>query len=229
MAEIKLYGMIASPNVFRVALALEEKSIQYTINDQIMSEEFLKKSRWGLMPCLEIDGTPRAESLALLEWIEDKYPEKPLMPKDADQKALVRSWIHRIQNSILSNRFTKVFNPQGAEQAQTNLKGALNDLNQELKNKQYIVGDTYTLADCQMAIFYVGLDQLKDIVGITLEDYPEIKKHKELVTARDSFKKIDPSEMLAGFIKNLSNPEEKQKMSEGRLERMQKWKSLREA
>jgi len=223
---ITLYGMIASPNVFRVALALEEKGLTYTIKDNVLSDDFLKKSRWGLMPCLDIDGQSRAESLAILEWLEDRFPDKPLLPQDVNERSKVRMWMHHIMHELLNNRLTGVFNPGGAAAAREKLKAGLGDVNKELTGRTYVVGDSFTLADLQLAVFYVAFKELNDLIGVRLEDYPAVQAHYVRTTQRPTFVKIDPSEFFAGFVKSLASPEGMKQFGEQRAARMKRWAEL---
>ena len=61
---------------------------------------------------------------------------------------------------------------------------SLKYFNSVLSESEYVAGDRYTFADIQMITttdFFIGLNQLK------LEDYPEIQRHTDLMSQRESF------------------------------------------
>jgi maleylacetoacetate isomerase len=94
--KLVLYHYWRSSCSWRVRWSLAHKNIAYKsvavdlLTTQQQSRDFLAKNPAGYVPCLEIDGTPLAESLAILEWLEEAYPEKPLMPVDPMSRAFVR-------------------------------------------------------------------------------------------------------------------------------------------
>ncbi|PIN75527.1 hypothetical protein COV18_03155 [Candidatus Woesearchaeota archaeon CG10_big_fil_rev_8_21_14_0_10_37_12] len=223
---VKLFGRIGSPNVLRVALALEEKQIPYELIENIMIDEFLKNSRWGLMPCIEYQGNYISESLAILEFLEDQFPDKPLLPDSIVEKAQARSWMYRVALTVLDTRRKIWFGPD-KEQAKQELKEQLEDINKELEGKTFLVANTYTLADLNLSLFYVALDEFKNVLGTDLDQLPNLKKHKEAITSRPSFKKLDPSESFAGFIKGMADEEIRAKIVASKQERIQKWKEQR--
>ena len=202
MAEITLHGMLGSPNVFRVAFALEMRGLKYAHNEDLESEQFLKSSQWGMMPSLTIDGVSRSESIALIEWLEDKFDQNPLLPEDADERALARSWFYRVNSMLTANRLTPVFNPAGVDAARSKMNHVLKDLDHALAKHRFVVGDSASFADVELGIFYLGYDLIKDRIGVDIDQYPNVKKHKQMITSLDAFKRIDVSESVVAFVKN---------------------------
>lgn len=98
----------------RVRWALNYKRIHYEIIDynSISSSELHELSPLGKVPALVIDGKPFAESVAILEFLEEQYPERPLLPDSPFQRAKVREaveiingWIHPVQCSSVPRFF----------------------------------------------------------------------------------------------------------------------------
>ena len=88
--EIDVYGHWRSNAMYRVRVALNLKGVAYRelpvdldAGEQ-RSPEFLARNPMGAVPALvEGDLPPLTQSLALLEYIEERYPEPPLLPADA--------------------------------------------------------------------------------------------------------------------------------------------------
>jgi maleylacetoacetate isomerase len=79
-----------------VRWALEHKRLTYkshTINllkGEHKEPAYLHINPAGVLPTLVVDGVPYSESLALLEWIEESYPQRPLLPQTPNERAFVR-------------------------------------------------------------------------------------------------------------------------------------------
>lgn len=85
-----------SPPAWKVWLALEHKEIAYELqlvsfqHGDLKKPEFLAKNPRGKVPFIEDDGLVLWESSAILEYLEDKYPDKPLLPRDVPARARIR-------------------------------------------------------------------------------------------------------------------------------------------
>ena len=108
---VKLFGYWRSSAAYRLRIALNLKGIAYEQvsidlkNGQQTSDEWLAIQPQGLVPVLEVDGTRLIQSPAILEWIEETWPDPALLPGSANDRALVRGWsaaigcdIHPVQN-----------------------------------------------------------------------------------------------------------------------------------
>src|SRR5690606_30182383 len=80
-----LHGYWRSGTSYRTRIALTLKGLAY---DQVgidlrtgahKSEAFLRLNPQGLVPALEADGTVLTQSPAILEWLEERHPEPPLL------------------------------------------------------------------------------------------------------------------------------------------------------
>ena len=107
-----LHGYFRSSASYRVRIAFNLKKLSvvqishHLRRDEQRSPEYLKINPQGLVPSLIADdGNTLTQSLAIIEWLEEKYPEPPLLPSDEQQRARVRAFalavacdIHPIQN-----------------------------------------------------------------------------------------------------------------------------------
>ena len=94
---MKLYGYFRSSASYRVRIALSLKGLDYDLqpihlrrNEQ-RAPEFLERNPQGLVPALEHDGAVLAQSLAIIEYLEERFPEPPLLPSAPADRAWVRA------------------------------------------------------------------------------------------------------------------------------------------
>ncbi|WP_237476595.1 maleylacetoacetate isomerase [Lichenibacterium dinghuense] len=93
-----IYGHWRSNAMYRLRVALALKGVSYReipvdidAGEQ-RSPEFLARNPMGAVPALVEDGLPPlTQSLALLEYVEERFPQRPLLPADARGRARVRS------------------------------------------------------------------------------------------------------------------------------------------
>jgi glutathione S-transferase len=96
MARIKLYDFASSPNCQRVRVVLAEKRLPYDIvpidlrKKEQKNPDFLRLNPYGKVPVIVDGDTVLYESCIINEYLDDKYPEPPLMPKDPALKAKIR-------------------------------------------------------------------------------------------------------------------------------------------
>jgi glutathione S-transferase len=93
---IRFYYGSGSPFSWRVQLALEEKGLAYEPmllsfeKGEHKSAEHLARSPHGKVPAFEDDGATLYESSAIVEYLEERYPDRPLLPRDPAARARVR-------------------------------------------------------------------------------------------------------------------------------------------
>jgi maleylacetoacetate isomerase len=94
---MKLYNYYRSTAAFRVRIALNLKHLAYEYVSRHLRKgehrtaEYLALNPQGLVPALEDGGRVFSQSLAIIEYLEEKYPQPPLLPRDAGDRAVVRS------------------------------------------------------------------------------------------------------------------------------------------
>ena len=94
---MRLYAYYRSSTSYRVRIALNIKHCDYGIvpvdllTAQQRSDAYRALNPFAGVPVLETEGRHYAQSMAILEWLEESYPDPPLLPSDADSRAIVRA------------------------------------------------------------------------------------------------------------------------------------------
>jgi maleylpyruvate isomerase len=128
---MKLYNFFRSGTSHRVRIALNLKGLAYEYaavdlrSEQHLTPDFKAVNPQGLVPALVLDdGRVLTQSPAILEWLEERYPEPPLLPQNADDRARVRALaavagcdIHPVNNRRILEALRSDF---GADEAAVN-------------------------------------------------------------------------------------------------------------
>jgi glutathione S-transferase len=141
--------------------------------------DFLEVSPYGLVPALVDGDTVVYESAIINEYIEDKFPNPPLMPPDPAGKARVRIWID-FCNTKLGEAARGVVHGENPDQARIGLRRQLARLENEMDGKDFIAGG-YSLADIN---YFPFLARLEERCDVSLKEYPRLKAWMERVGAR---------------------------------------------
>src|SRR6185369_2543495 len=110
---LKIHGALLSPFVRKVRIVLTEKQIPYELvraNPFEKSPEFLALSPLGRIPALEDEeGRKLADSSVIAEYLEERFPEPALFPRDPYERARVR-WFDEYADGGMGPSLTgKVF------------------------------------------------------------------------------------------------------------------------
>ena len=173
MAEkIKLYDFASSPNCQRVKVVLEEKKLPYeTVRVDLRKGEqkkadYLKLNPYGKVPVIIDGGTVLYESCIINEYLEDKYPQPPLMPKDPAKKAKARILtdygMNHLDGPYQKLRMEKMKdekerNQETIDNATKELKNLLQRFEREIGDQSYLVGD-FSLLDADLIPRFLRLE-----------------------------------------------------------------------
>jgi maleylpyruvate isomerase len=183
-------------------LAYEYRAVNLLAGDQDRPAH-RKRSPFGPVPALEIDEDGRTvvlvESVAILEWLEERSGTPPLLPRDAEGRARVRalaehvnSAIQPLQNSSvrrwlaarepgLDRDFARHFNQVGL--------AALEAALQDGKAGRFCHGDAPGLADCYLVPQLSSARRLE----LDLVPYPTLLRIEEACSALPAFQAAHPS------------------------------------
>lgn len=100
--KLQLYSVAASSACERVRIALALKQVKYEtiIITDLPPGEFNRINPQGLMPALAIDGHVINQSMAMLEFIEETWPQPALLPEDPVRRAEVRAFCQMVLSDI---------------------------------------------------------------------------------------------------------------------------------
>jgi len=103
---MKLHGYYRSSTSYRLRIALELKGLDYEqapvnlLERAQKSEAFTSRNPFASVPMLEADGRDRAQSMAMIEWLDEAYPQKPLMPADIEDRYTARELTYAIATEL---------------------------------------------------------------------------------------------------------------------------------
>lgn len=103
---MKLYGYFRSSTSYRLRIALNLKGLSFeNIPVDLRTganadPAFTQRNPFGSLPMLEADGRDRAQSMALLEWLDEAYPQAPFLPKDIEARYTIRELAYGIATEI---------------------------------------------------------------------------------------------------------------------------------
>jgi glutathione S-transferase len=168
---ITVYDADRCPYCARVRIALAEKGIEHEtvaidLNDR--PRWLYEKNETGRVPVIEEDAWILPESSVIMEYLEERYPEPPLLPADPGARALARVWIFRHDD------FTKPYYAlrRGEEGAAERLDEQLATLEAALDRQPWLTGAAYGLAD----IAYVPwVLRARDLLGVDLGPFPALR------------------------------------------------------
>ena len=153
---MRIYRIPFSTNVERVALALGHKGLEaewvdVDPRDRSPVEEV---SGQPLVPVLADDRGVRADSTAIIEYLEERYPDRPLYPREEPRRTEVRlfvDWFNRIWKRPPNDIEAELGKPQPDEariaDLRAGLAGSLDHFEALLTGRDYLYGD-FSAADC---------------------------------------------------------------------------------
>ena len=176
----RLYHQPLSPFCRKIRLVLAEKGIEVELVEEAPWEkrmDYLRQNPSGKVPMLKIDGRTLAESSAIFEYLEEVYPDPPLLPDTPAERAEARrlqAWFddkfhHEVTVNLLYERVYKRLSrtgyPESAliKQGSRNIKYHLDYIGWLMEGRRWLAGDKLTIADFAAAAQLSSLDYVGDV------------------------------------------------------------------
>ena len=209
MSDLILHNYFRSSTSVRVRAALNLKGLKYDyvarslLAGEQADPEHLALNPQGLVPTLVTPQGPLAQSLAIIEWLDEVYPEPPLLPSDAWGRARVRSLaqivaleIHPVNNlRILQHLETEYgVDTEGKARwfrkwAGIGMQALETRLAREPETGTFCHGDTPGLAD--LCVFAQVLNNGR--FGLGTDTYPTIARIHAACMAVPAFERAIPA------------------------------------
>jgi len=203
---MELFSYFRSSAAYRVRIALNLKGLDHQITGVNLlekahkSDDYLAINPQGLVPSLRTsEGNIVTQSPAILEWLEENYPAKPLLPADSFERAKVRSWCYQIAcdiHPICNLRVLKYVSGDlsGGEEGKLQwirhwIREGFSALEQQLDTGPYCNGDTLSLADVYL------IPQVFNALrfNVDMTDFPRIRSIYEACNQLTAFIDAQPN------------------------------------
>lgn len=170
---LQLYTFQLCPFAHRVRLALAEKSVPAELIEIDLKNKpasFAQISPYGKVPLLLHGRIKLWESTIINEYLEEVFPDPPLMPDSPPDRALARNWVKFADDRLYSATHRLIFARE--EDARRKLVAEMVDsvwfLEKELMAKRpgsgpYVLGDRFTLADIALYPWFEQVGALEQL------------------------------------------------------------------
>ena len=200
-----LYHLWLSPFCRKVRIVLAEKGLGFEAKVEKVwqrREGFLRLNPAGSVPVLvEPDGAVLAESWVICEYLDEVYPDPPLIGATPAERAETRrlaAWFdgkfhHEVTDNLLTEKLDKRFMGMGGPDSAAiraghdNIATHLEYIGYLSERRTWLAGDGLSLADAAAAAHISALDYLGDVPW---EDHPAAKDWYVRIKSRPSFRRL---------------------------------------
>jgi len=181
---ITLYDAPRCPFCARTRIVLAEKGVPH----ETVTVDLAERPGWlvehnppdGRVPVLDEDGWILPESAVIDEYLEERYPDPPLLPADPGERAAARLLVFRFDETLGDPYYALRREDPGAEAW---LAGGLRGLDGLLRGAPFLTGREFGLADVS---YLPWLLRLRGLLGVSLEPYPALDRWVETCAERPS-------------------------------------------
>jgi glutathione S-transferase len=180
---LTLYDAPRCPYCARTRIVLAEKAVPY----ETVVVDLSDRPAWllehnppdGRVPVLEEDGWVLPESAVVDEYLDERFPEPPLLPVDPGERAAARLVIFRFD--ALGKPYYALRRDEAG--AAERVEHALGGLDALLRAAPFLTGRAFGLADIS---YLPWLLRLRDLMGFSLERHPSVVRWLETCCERPS-------------------------------------------
>lgn len=203
------WGVLRSTHASKVKFALVEKGVPFEM-ERVRPGDLWKKPPemrvvhpHAKVPWIVDDGFGVFDSTVIVEWLEDRYPEPPLLPTDPQGRADARMVETYVDDALLMGALPGIWMPlwqppenrdaAAQERARDQLRSeALPWLEARLADGREWMCGAFTLADVALAPTAMVLH----VDGTALDDLPHFAAYLDRLRARDAYAAISPETSL---------------------------------
>lgn len=194
---LKFYHSLLSPIARRVWITLLEKNLSFepilvNLDGEQFEAEFLALNPFHHIPVIVDDGFRVIESLAILDYLESKYPIPKLLPDEPKRLATVRM----VQMIIIHELATQVIPLIGEEEdspelikTKRKIDRVLNFLSELMGEEDYFGGKQLSLADIVAGNSAILLSKL----GVNFSNYSNLNQWCDRLMQREAWQKTQPN------------------------------------
>ena len=195
MSEIELYTYPKCPYSQRVQIILHEKKIEYTKTSVKLrpAEDWFKKiSPFGEVPALKIDNDVIVGSTIINEFLEERFPDNPMLPSALASRANARFWLNTCDNRLMSACHALIRDRRDEQKQVANrdrIDSELIHLNNQIAKSggPYWMGRDFTLVDATFAPFIERYGCYQEVWGARWPaECTALKEWWDLVQQRES-------------------------------------------
>jgi glutathione S-transferase len=176
----RLYDADRCPYCARVRIVLAEKGVEYETVPVDLDDRpawIYEKNPLGRVPVWEEDSFVLPESVAIMEYLEESFPEPRLLPAEARARALARVRIVRFDR--LGDAYYAL--RRGDESARDRLEARLGELEELLAAGPFLSGGEYGLADIA---YLPWILRARDRMGLALDRFGAVSAWVERLSER---------------------------------------------
>ncbi|XP_057998878.1 probable glutathione S-transferase [Hevea brasiliensis] len=172
--EVKVFRTWSSPFPLRVIWALKLKGVEFdTVYEDLSNKSPLLLQYNPVhkkVPVLLHNGKPICESLVILEYVDERWKQFPLLPQDPHERAKARFWAKFGDDKVLQTMRLDVLLKQGKQQEEAIVSTIenLKYLEEELKGKKFFGGETIGLVDIALGWLACHFNVVEEIIGVKL-------------------------------------------------------------
>lgn len=194
-----LYGYFRSSASYRVRIGLNLKELEYNyhpvnlVKGEQLGDSYKALNPQGLVPTLEEGDFSLTQSMAILEWLDEAYPQPPLLPKGRENRAHIRALAHTISSDIQPIQNLRILkylqgeleisDEQKIQWIQHWIHLGFSALEQELDPKPFAAGDKPGLFECCLLPQVYSAERF----GMGLVKYPKIQTISEACNELPAF------------------------------------------
>lgn len=199
------YGTLRSTNGSKTRVVLEEKGLEYRVELVRPGDVWKKvpsvlaKHPLGKVPWIDDGPYTIYDSTVINEYLNDAYPQPPLLPDDPVSRARARALENYGDEGVLSRFLPMIWMPwwspedqrdtEAMERGRVGLREQVFPfLEEELKEREYLAG-AFSLAD----VPFMALAMVLQVDGMTLGEFPRCSAYLERLRRRPSYRAIDPA------------------------------------